>query len=92
MRKHTNIHKHLFPPLSPLPSLARYLSNRHVIPRSDSLRRIATPPGTNGREESVVRNVVNPGFLSYGLAHGDFLGHGHLRQPPVPRLLDIRRE
>lgn len=25
----------------------------------------------------MVRNVANPGFLSYGLAHGDFFGHGH---------------
>jgi hypothetical protein len=24
-----------------------------------------------------VRNVADPGFLSYGLAHGDFFGHGH---------------
>jgi hypothetical protein len=113
MRKHTNIHKHIFPPLSPLPhhvpihflmfsiGLPRHgavirppavqiptkrvnsallvicLIIAHVMPRSYSLRRIARPPGTSGREEPVVRNVANPPFLSYGLAHGDFFAHGH---------------
>lgn len=35
------------------------------------------PPGTSGWEELVVCNVANPGFLSYGLAHGNFFGHDH---------------
>ena len=50
------------------------------MPWNNFLRRIARPPDTNGREELVVCNVANPGFLSYGLAHGDFFarifGHG----------------
>jgi hypothetical protein len=51
---------------------------QHVMPSSDSLRQIVRLPGANGREDPVVRNVADGlGFLSFGLAHGDFFGYDH---------------
>ena len=68
------------------------VSERHGTPWNDSLRRIARPPGTNGREELVVRNVANPISLSCSLAHGNFFGRDHdACHQPAPKLRDIKR-